>query len=313
MTGAARAESTRETWARVSSHLALPRRGDADPRPELALRARRDRPGRARRGLPGRLRGQDEAEHDLRRSGRGGDLAQGGTACAGIAWPGSPTTSLGCAACAHRRDRHRAPGLGARRTAAPPGTRRMSLGRTQSVALTGLEGAMVSVEADITQDFRTSPSAGCPMRPAPSRRIGSRPQPPTAACRSRSAGSPSTSRRLDPEVRVRFDVSIAVAVLVASGVLPAPVAEGVVHLGVSDWTGAIRPVRGILPSACRSRRMGAEDVVVPVGNAARQRRPPARASTRCPTSPPWWRTTDGQGDWLPEALCVATGRPPRDP
>ena len=38
----------------------------------------------------------------------------------------------------------------------------MSLGRTRSVALTGLEGAMVSVEADITQGLPHFAVSGLP-------------------------------------------------------------------------------------------------------------------------------------------------------
>ena len=63
-------------WARQLRRAdggALPHRpGPRGPRPQLALRPRRDRHRRPRRRLPGRLRGQDPAEHDLRPAHRGG-------------------------------------------------------------------------------------------------------------------------------------------------------------------------------------------------------------------------------------------------
>ena len=65
--------------------------------------------------------------------------------------------------------------------------------------------------------------------------------------------------------------------------------------GSSAWTGAIRPVRGFCPACSPAAAGGAGDVVVPVGNAAGQCSSPASACTRCPTSPPWWRTTAESG------------------
>ena len=145
----------------------------------------------------------------------------------------------------------------------------MSLGRTRSVALTGLEGAMVSVEADITQGLPHFAVSGLPD--AACAQSTDRVKAATA-----NSGVPLPQRRVTvnlspasiPKSGSGFDVAIAVAVLVASGVLPAPVAEGVVHLGELGLDGAIRPVRGILPSVLAAAAGGAEDVVVPVGNAA---------------------------------------------
>lgn len=145
----------------------------------------------------------------------------------------------------------------------------MSLGRTRSVALTGLEGALVDVEADIAQGLPHFAVSGLPD---------------TACLQSTdrikagtsNSGVPLPQRRITvnlspasiPKSGTAFDLPIAVAVLVAARVLPIGLAEEVVHLGELGLDGTIRPVRGVLPSVLAAAAQGARDVVVPLGNAA---------------------------------------------
>ena len=59
-----------------------------------------------------------------------------------------------------------------------------------------------------------------------------------------------------PKEGGRFDLAIAVGILVASGQLPAAPLQGVEVLGELSLGGAVRPVRGALPAAARCREVG---------------------------------------------------------
>lgn len=64
----------------------------------------------------------------------------------------------------------------------------------------------------------------------------------------------------------RFDLAIAIALLAASGQIPASSLRGMELLGELGLTGHIRPVRGILPAALAAKRAG-RCLVVPAANA----------------------------------------------
>jgi magnesium chelatase family protein len=145
----------------------------------------------------------------------------------------------------------------------------VSLGRTRAVALTGLEGSLVDVEADIAQGLPHFAVSGLPD--AACAQSTDRVKAATA-----NSGVPLPPRRITvnlspaslPKSGSAFDVAIAVAALVAGGRLPAGASRDVVHLGELGLDGAIRPVRGILPSVLAAAAAGATDVVVPTANAA---------------------------------------------
>ncbi len=145
----------------------------------------------------------------------------------------------------------------------------MSLGRTRGVALQGIEGALVEVEADLEQGlpkimFSGLPDAAC--RQAPDRI--------TAA--AMNSGVPIPKRRLTvnlspasiPKVGSGWDLPIAIAVLAAAEVFKAHVVDGIVHVGELGLDGSIRPVRGVLPVALTAARLGVTQIVVPAANAA---------------------------------------------
>lgn len=145
----------------------------------------------------------------------------------------------------------------------------MSLGRTLAVALSGLEGTPIRVEADLSPGLPSVTITGLP----------------DAACRQsaeriRSAaansGLPIPQRRITvnlspaslPKNGSGFDLPIAVAVLVAAGLVPDAAVEHVLHLGELGLDGSIRPVRGILPMVVTAATHGVRTVVVPSDNAA---------------------------------------------
>ena len=145
----------------------------------------------------------------------------------------------------------------------------MSLGRTRGVALQGIEGALVDVEADLVQGlpqvmFSGLPDAAC--RQAPDR----------IKAAAANSDVPIPNRRLTvnlspasiPKVGSGWDLPIAIAVLAAADVFPAQVVDGAVHIGELGLDGSIRPVRGVLPVVLTAARLGVAQIVVPAGNAA---------------------------------------------
>src|SRR5450759_2405178 len=145
----------------------------------------------------------------------------------------------------------------------------MSLGRTRGVALQGIDGALVEVEADLVQGlpqvmFSGLPDAAC--RQAPDR----------IKAAAANSGVPIPNRRLTvnlspasiPKVGSGWDLPIAIAVLAAAEVIPAGVVDDIVHVGELSLDGSIRPVRGVLPVVLTAARLGMAQIVVPAANAA---------------------------------------------
>lgn len=145
----------------------------------------------------------------------------------------------------------------------------MGLGRTNAVALVGLEGALVEVEADISPGLYVFLIGGLPD--AACRQSAERIKAAAGNC-----GLALPAHRITvnlspaslPKSGSGFDLSIAVAVLVAAGKVPGPVAQDVVHIGELGLDGTIRPVRGVLPMVAAAARLGARRVVVSPANAA---------------------------------------------
>ncbi len=141
------------------------------------------------------------------------------------------------------------------------------LGRTLSVALSGLDGVLVDVEAHIAQGlphFAVGglPDTACaqaPDRVRPAAATSGVPVPPHRVTVNLSPAS-------IPKRGASFDLAIAVAVLSAAGTITGGRAADVVHLGELSLDGRVRGVRGILPAVLASARSGARHVVVPVEN-----------------------------------------------
>lgn len=145
----------------------------------------------------------------------------------------------------------------------------MSLGRTLSVALTGVDGALVRVEADLASGLPSFTITGLPD--AACRQSSERIR---AAAANRGLAVPQRRITVNlspasvPKTGSAFDLPIAVAVLVAAGLIPGEAVDGVVHLGELGLDGGIRAVRGVLPAVVSAVRAGVQRVVVPRANAA---------------------------------------------
>lgn len=148
----------------------------------------------------------------------------------------------------------------------------MSLGRTRAVAVVGITGALVDVEADVSQGlphFAVSglPDAACSQSPD---RI---------KAAATNSGVPIPRRRITvnlspaslPKTGSGFDLPMAVAVLSATGTIAGRLVEGVVHLGELGLDGSVRSVCGILPAVLAAARAGHTEVVVPIGNVGEAR------------------------------------------
>ena len=143
------------------------------------------------------------------------------------------------------------------------------LGSTRSVALAGLEGTLVDVEAHIAQGLPHfaiggMPDTACsqaPDRVRPAAATSGVPIPPHRVTVNLSPAS-------IPKRGACFDLPIAVAVLSAAGLLPGDIARDVVHLGELALDGRVRGVRGVLPATLEAARRGVRHVVVPLENVA---------------------------------------------
>ena len=169
----------------------------------------------------------------------------------------------------HRRDR------GAHRPAvdsgdhASAGRRLMTLGRAFSVAVRGLDGEIVEIEADITSGLPGVHLVGLPdaalqesrdrVRAAITNCGGSWPM-----ARLTLALSPATL----PKMGSVYDLALASAVLSANGKKSWPRLEKTVLLGELALDGRVRPVKGVLPAVLAAKREGWPAVVVPVDNLA---------------------------------------------
>lgn len=148
----------------------------------------------------------------------------------------------------------------------------MSPVRTWAVALTGVDGHLVEVEADLSNqrpDFR--------IIGLPDKSLGEATQRVHNACKN--AGLELPARRLTvnlspaslPKQGSSFDLSVAVAALASGGALRGESIAKTVHIGELGLDGRLRPVAGVLPAVFAAQRAGFERVVVPHANAEEAR------------------------------------------
>jgi magnesium chelatase family protein len=144
----------------------------------------------------------------------------------------------------------------------------LSLGRTHAVALLGLRGAIVEIEADVASGLPKFIMIGLPdaaLKQAEHRvhaaAINSGCELPTKRY------TVNLSPAALPKFGSGFDLGIAIACLAAGGTVSAESIERVVHLGELGLDGRLRPIVGILPAVLALARAGYESVMVPTGNA----------------------------------------------
>ncbi|TPW75437.1 YifB family Mg chelatase-like AAA ATPase [Schumannella soli] len=144
----------------------------------------------------------------------------------------------------------------------------MSVARTRAIALLGIEGALVEVEADLQQGALP----GFSLIGLPDTSLGEARERVRAA--AANSGHPLSPRRMTinlspaslPKHGSAFDLAIAMAALAAEGVVSAESVERVVHLGELGLDGRLRPVPGVLPAVLAAARAGVPTIIVPSGD-----------------------------------------------
>ncbi|HEY2079254.1 MAG TPA: YifB family Mg chelatase-like AAA ATPase, partial [Streptosporangiaceae bacterium] len=160
----------------------------------------------------------------------------------------------------------------------------MALARTYAIALAGVQGHVVEIEADIENGLVGLQLIGLPDTALREARDRIR----SAVINS---GHDWPMRRITvglspaslPKRGSGFDVAIAVAVMSADGMLPDDCLAGTVFLGELGLDGRIRAVPGVLPSIAAAAGAGFGRVVVPVENAAEAALVPAVRVVSVPT------------------------------
>lgn len=143
------------------------------------------------------------------------------------------------------------------------------LARVTSAAFAGIEGYLVEVETDLSPGLPSFSVVGLPDAAVRESRE-------RVAAAIKNSGFEFPIRRITVNLAPagvrkegsRYDLPIAVGVLLASGQLRDAVPDGLVLLGELSLDGALRPGRGILPMAAAARRRGVREALVPPANAA---------------------------------------------
>lgn len=145
----------------------------------------------------------------------------------------------------------------------------MSLGRAFSVAVRGLDGLIVEIEADITSGLPGVHLVGLPDAALQESRDRVRAAITNSgqrwpAARLTLALSPATL----PKMGSVYDIALAAAVLSADRKAPWSRLEKTVLLGELALDGRVRPVHGVLPAVLAAKNDGWAAAVVPVDNLA---------------------------------------------
>jgi len=143
------------------------------------------------------------------------------------------------------------------------------LARTHSVALIGVTGQVVEIEADIANGLVGMILVGLPdtaLREARDR----------IRAAIVNSGEEWPQRKITvglspaslPKRGSWFDLAIAVGVLAAAGKVPRAAVDGVIFFGELGLDGQLRPVRGVLPAVAAAAEAGFGKVMVAEQNAS---------------------------------------------
>jgi magnesium chelatase family protein len=144
----------------------------------------------------------------------------------------------------------------------------VALGRSRAVALVGVHGHLVEVEADIASGLPAFSMVGLPDASLVEARDRVR-----AAAANTGCGLPMRRITVNlspaglPKAGTAFDLAVAAALLAASGEVQPERAAGWVHVGELGLDGRVRGVRGVLPAVVAALDAGSPNVVVPAANA----------------------------------------------
>ncbi|WP_020107294.1 YifB family Mg chelatase-like AAA ATPase [Nocardia sp. 348MFTsu5.1] len=159
----------------------------------------------------------------------------------------------------------------------------MKLGRVRSVAISGVEGIVVEIEASIGQGLPGVHLVGlgdAALKEAKDRVRAAITN--TASASKGSGDEAGGGAEKWPEGRITlalspatlpkagsiFDLGLALAVLAANTDKPSRLLEKSVFIGELALDGRLRPVRGVLPAVVAARKAGFAYVVVPLANVA---------------------------------------------
>lgn len=137
-----------------------------------------------------------------------------------------------------------------------------------SAALVGVDAVCIDVECDVTGGFPSFDVVGLTELTVRETRVRVR-----SAIRHCNLPFPKTRVvvNLAPaDLRkdgTGFDLAVALAVLIADGVLPADALDGWLVLGELSLTGTARPVPGVLAVAELAKRLGLKGVICPEASA----------------------------------------------
>ncbi|MFD8151760.1 ATP-binding protein [Streptomyces sp. NPDC059720] len=140
----------------------------------------------------------------------------------------------------------------------------MAFARTCSVALVGVEGVVVEVQADLEPGVAAFTLVGLPDKSLTESRDRVR-----AAVVNSGAAWPQKKLTVGlspasvPKSGSGFDLAVAAAVLGAAERIDPRVLADIVMIGELGLDGRVRPVRGVLPAVLAAADAGYEQVVVP--------------------------------------------------
>jgi magnesium chelatase family protein len=177
----------------------------------------------------------------------------------------------------------------------------MPLARTYSVALVGVTGHVVEVEADIANGLVGMILVGLPdtaLREARDR----------IRAAIVNSGEEWPQRKITvglspaslPKRGSWFDLAIAVGVLTAAGKVPRAAVDGVMFFGELGLDGRLRPVRGVLPAVAAAADAGFAKIMVAEQNAAEAVLVPGVRVIAA-------NSLTGAADWLRGTLGLHTG------
>jgi magnesium chelatase family protein len=143
----------------------------------------------------------------------------------------------------------------------------VALAKTKAIALFGLNGTLIDVEADISSNLPNFILVGLPdasLSEATSRV--------RAACTNSGLSLPGRRITVNlspasvPKRGSSFDLAIAISVLAAAGSINADRAASWLHIGELALDGSIRRVNGVLPSLLAAKELGWLNFIVPREN-----------------------------------------------
>ena len=143
------------------------------------------------------------------------------------------------------------------------------LARVTSAAFVGVEGFLVEVETDIAPGLPCFSVVGLPDAAVRESRE-------RVAAAIKNSGFDFPIRRITVNLAPagvrkegsRYDLPIAIGILLASGQVADASLDGLVILGELSLDGDLRPGRGVLPMVAAARERGRREVILPRGNAA---------------------------------------------